>query len=729
VNAVSPIICPDFDPECQQSQAPWADPGGPYSAQPGQAIQFNSSGSGDDGFISAYSWNFGDGTISTLAAPSKAYAAAGTYSVSLRVRDNSGLWSAFAYTTATISNPAPVNNATFVSQSVPTTMNAGQQYNVSVTMYNSGTKTWTATDQHRLGAQNPQDNKTWGFSRVNLPATSVAPGQSATFNFTVTAPSTPGTYNFQWRMLQEWIEWFGAYAPNVAVTVAQPVVGSCSGPAPCDGHPTISYDPSNNRINTAGWLYDAAGNQIRALSANGVWQRYVYDAAGRLVRVKDDAGNTTLIYRYGASNQRLVTQEGGDASNVRTYHVWDANSVVAEFGETSSSPSTPAWRKNYIYMASRLLATQEPTTGGETVFFHHPDHLGTRLVSNLAGGSVAEQTHLPFGNPMSSESAGAPTNRRFTSYERSAISGLDYAINRHYDPLQGRFTQADPIGVKAWRLSDPQTLNLYAYCANDPVNHVDPDGLFFGKLFKGIGKVIKGVGKLVGKVAKGVGKVLTAVGSVVSKVLHNRWVMLGVALASLFFPPVLAIYKSLSEWASILQVTGLLLQQKWDELKHALVKAVVQWVAQKAADWALSKILGMGTGKLSACARAVLQANFPSIDLSKVRLHYNVPSLGKDVDGFTWGNDMYLVRGQYDPLRPNSNLALIGHELEHTRQFFQLGGPRFGAAYIAQWVRNGFRYDQNIPFEAEAYGKWGRTAEEMGGLNSTLQGLCEMPIF
>ncbi|MER3453520.1 MAG: hypothetical protein C4344_07875 [Acidimicrobiia bacterium] len=64
------------------------------------------------------------------------------------------------------------------------------------------------------------------------------------------------------------------------------------------------------------------------------------------------------------------------------------------------------------------------------------------------------------------------------------MTGLDYAINRHYDSLQGRFTQVDPIGMRAANLFDPQSLNMYAYCGNDPINRLDPDGLFWGKLFK-----------------------------------------------------------------------------------------------------------------------------------------------------------------------------------------------------------------------------------------------------
>ena len=48
----------------------------------------------------------------------------------------------------------------------------------------------------------------------------MAPGGEATLNFTVTAPSTPGTYNFQRRMVHECVTWFGDLSPNVAVSVS-----------------------------------------------------------------------------------------------------------------------------------------------------------------------------------------------------------------------------------------------------------------------------------------------------------------------------------------------------------------------------------------------------------------------------------------------------------------------------------------------------------------------------
>ena len=117
------------------------------------------------------------------------------------------------------------NGAEYVTQSVKTSMYAGESYDVSVTMRNTGNSTWPAGSAFRLGSQNLQDNMTWGLNRVML-TSSVPPGAQVTFNFTVWAPG-PGKHNFQWRMVQEGVEWFGAFTPNVIVTVKLPPCPSC----------------------------------------------------------------------------------------------------------------------------------------------------------------------------------------------------------------------------------------------------------------------------------------------------------------------------------------------------------------------------------------------------------------------------------------------------------------------------------------------------------------------
>ncbi|MFN2491908.1 MAG: RHS repeat domain-containing protein, partial [Pyrinomonadaceae bacterium] len=268
------------------------------------------------------------------------------------------------------------------------------------------------------------------------------------------------------------------YSPPGGATVAR------------DGLHGLAFDTATNRIVNSGWNYDNAGNQVRAQNSGGVWQRFQYDAANRLAKVKAD-DNVSVIgsYTYGATNQRLSSEESG----VRTYFAWSGNAVACEFTETGGS-TTPAWSRSYVYLGARLLSTLTPNgSGGEAVQYHHADRLGTRLVTNGQDTSSFEQVTLPFGTALTNESTGA-TTRRFTSYERSTATTLDYAINRNYDPNQGRFTTVDPIGMASVTLGNPQSLNLYAYCINDPVNHIDPTGLgfwsFFKKLFKIISKIL-----------------------------------------------------------------------------------------------------------------------------------------------------------------------------------------------------------------------------------------------
>src|SRR4029450_11589020 len=100
------------------------------------------------------------------------------------------------------------------------TMTAGQQYSVSVTMRNEGGTTWTPDTNYRLGSANPYDNIIWGMNRVGLDAgDSMAVGQEKTFTWTLRAPATPGQYNFQWRMVQDGVMWFGPSSTNTVVSV------------------------------------------------------------------------------------------------------------------------------------------------------------------------------------------------------------------------------------------------------------------------------------------------------------------------------------------------------------------------------------------------------------------------------------------------------------------------------------------------------------------------------
>jgi PKD repeat protein len=78
---------------------------------------FTDTSTDSDGTIASRSWNFGDGTSSTLTNPSKTYAAAGTYTVTLTVTDNGGLSNTrtAAVTVSAPANAAPTANFTFAT--------------------------------------------------------------------------------------------------------------------------------------------------------------------------------------------------------------------------------------------------------------------------------------------------------------------------------------------------------------------------------------------------------------------------------------------------------------------------------------------------------------------------------------------------------------------------------------------------------------------------------------
>jgi RHS repeat-associated protein len=101
--------------------------------------------------------------------------------------------------------------------------------------------------------------------------------------------------------------------------------------------------------------------------------------------------------------------------------------------------------------------------------------MSTRIITAIAGNVVGTADQLPFGEEIGFTGE-SETHNKFTSYERDG-TGLHYAVNRHYDSRQGRFNQVDPLGLGASSLADPQSLNLYGYVRNDPVNAVDPIGL------------------------------------------------------------------------------------------------------------------------------------------------------------------------------------------------------------------------------------------------------------
>ncbi len=217
---------------------------------------------------------------STRAISNSVALAPGVHTLRLIAYTESGAQQASQDFIVTVASNTPVNGATLVSHNVPATMYAGRQYPITVTMRNSGTRTWTtaAPYPYGLGSQNPDNNATWGLQRVWLPAP-VAPGASVTLNFTITAPGTPSTYSFQWGMLEEQQQRFGDVVNQVVAVVTAPPIDNAeveSQNVPATMIAGQSYAVSVTMKNTGNTTWVVGGTQPYKLGSqnpqdNTIW--------------------------------------------------------------------------------------------------------------------------------------------------------------------------------------------------------------------------------------------------------------------------------------------------------------------------------------------------------------------------------------------------------------------------------------------------------------------------
>jgi len=81
------------------------------------------------------------------------------------------------------------------------------------------------------------------------------------------------------------------------------------------------------------------------------------------------------------------------------------------------------------------------------------------------------QSYEPFGSILSNQ--GDLSISYGFDGEWADATRLTHLRARYYDPSKGRFLTKDPL---QGFLSVPQTLNLYSYTRNNPVNRNDPSG-------------------------------------------------------------------------------------------------------------------------------------------------------------------------------------------------------------------------------------------------------------
>ena len=183
------------------------------------------------------------------------------------------------------------SNSSCSGISTPATVTAGQTFSATVSMKNTGTTSWTpgSSNGYFLGSQNPQDNQRWGVGRVSLTNT-VSPGQTVTFTFDAVAPQTIGSQPFDWKMVHENVEWFGATCTktiNVQSVVIPP--------------PTLSCSPVNQTANV---------NQTVSFSATGGTGSYSWTTSPYGSPFQGSGSNFSTS--YGTSGSKTVTVTSGN---------------------------------------------------------------------------------------------------------------------------------------------------------------------------------------------------------------------------------------------------------------------------------------------------------------------------------------------------------------------------------------------------------------------------------
>lgn len=219
-----------------------------------------------------------------------------------------------------------------------------------------------------------------------------------------------------------------------------------------DGN-AITYDGIGNPLNDGTWIYEwQRGRQLKSMTNiadNTVWT-YTYDADG--MRTSRTNGTTTYTYTYNGS--QLVQMTVGDDVLRFTY-------------DAAGTPLSVNYNGTTYYYVTNIQ--------GDVV-----------AIVNASGAEVASYAYdawgkflLPETTAEEAESVISPLEDlnplRYRGYVYDTETELYYLQSRYYDPEIGRFINPDNIDLLGAN-GDFASLNLYAYCGNNPVCRVDANG-------------------------------------------------------------------------------------------------------------------------------------------------------------------------------------------------------------------------------------------------------------
>ncbi|HEV3276156.1 MAG TPA: RHS repeat-associated core domain-containing protein [Terriglobia bacterium] len=218
---------------------------------------------------------------------------------------------------------------------------------------------------------------------------------------------------------------------------------------------------TTNQITNSGYTYDAAGNLTADGTGSGAYT-YTYDGEGRLTVVS----SSTLTFLYNALGQAVQWTQSGVTYDM----LYDASGeMMARFNEASGNWDTAPFR-----LGHRMLGTYD--FGSNVTHFLHANALGSStVITDGTGSVVAEQLFYPSGDLWQDTSQ---QEFHFAAFDWGyANPGVLPTPNRMYSYTKGRWMTPDPVGLAAADITNPESLNRYAYALNSPTSLIDPSGL------------------------------------------------------------------------------------------------------------------------------------------------------------------------------------------------------------------------------------------------------------
>lgn len=217
----------------------------------------------------------------------------------------------------------------------------------------------------------------------------------------------------------------------------------------------------------AACTYDDQGRVVEDLDYH-----YTYDQEGRLKAVIDRiTGDYLAHYLYDAEGNRVRTLS--EEKVTYHYHRGDQK-LVAE--ETFDQEGDQVERLDFVIHNGKAVAeVRYDASRAAKMTYRFIDHLGSPVVK-WRNGTPDQQQYAPFGQQL----IGSVAQRNvggygFTGHEDDD-TGLTYMKARYYDNQSARFLTTDP--ARDFNPFNAKSYNLYQYVGNDPINIVDPSGMF-----------------------------------------------------------------------------------------------------------------------------------------------------------------------------------------------------------------------------------------------------------